>query len=85
MKYQPSVNATETSAGRNILSLYRGLMQYVNIVILELGLILWLEHNWFIHSFHLHNSQFIWTQLVEVVAWQAWYAETIGWDLVVYG
>jgi len=40
MKYQPSVNATETSAGRNILSLYRGLMQYVNIVILELGLIL---------------------------------------------
>jgi len=28
---------------------------------------------------------FIWTQLVEVVTWQAWYAETIGWDLGVYG
>ena len=28
---------------------------------------------------------FIWTQLVEVVIWQAWYAETIGWDLGVYG
>jgi len=24
---------------------------------------------------------FIRTQLVEVVVWQAWYAETIGWDL----
>jgi len=28
---------------------------------------------------------FIWTQLVEVVIWQAWCAETIGWDLGVYG
>ena len=28
---------------------------------------------------------FIWTQLVKVVIWQAWYAETIGWDLEVYG
>jgi len=28
---------------------------------------------------------FIWTQLVEVVICQAWYAETIGWDLGVYG
>ena len=27
----------------------------------------------------------IWTQSVEVVIWQAWYAETIGWDLGVYG
>jgi len=28
---------------------------------------------------------FIWTQLVEVVTWQAWYAKTVGWDLGVYG
>jgi len=28
---------------------------------------------------------FIWTQLVEVVIWQSWYAETIGWDLGIYG
>ena len=28
---------------------------------------------------------FIWTQLVEIVIWQAWYTETIGWDLGVYG
>jgi len=28
---------------------------------------------------------FIWTQLVEIVTWQAWYTETIGWDLAVYG
>jgi len=28
---------------------------------------------------------FIWTQLVEVVIWQAWYAETIDWDLGVCG
>ena len=27
----------------------------------------------------------LWTQLVEVVIWQAWYTETIGWDLGVYG
>jgi len=34
---------TEGSAGHNILTLYRGLMQYLNIVILAVGLILWLE------------------------------------------
>jgi len=33
---------TDGSAGRNILTFYRGLMQYLNIVILAVGLILWL-------------------------------------------